>query len=86
MQRLQNTADDVVWDQFTDLLTWMLYLGGTFASTDLVRDGYVGLLHQKFPGVYISWEGLLSMLQQFIWSKRAFEPAVQRFYDEVARP
>lgn len=62
----------------------MLCLGGAFASTDLVRNGYVVILHRKFPTMFGSWQDLLSILRQFIWSERAFEPAVKTFYDEVA--
>ncbi|KAK7926953.1 hypothetical protein PG985_003951 [Apiospora marii] len=85
IRRLQNTEDDVAWDRHSALLTWMLFLGGAFASTDPVRDGYVELLHQRFSAANTSWEDLLSILRQYIWSEKAFEPAVKTFYDEVAR-
>ncbi|KAK8127386.1 hypothetical protein PG984_008494 [Apiospora sp. TS-2023a] len=85
MQKLQDTADNIVWDQCPDLLTWMVFLGGTFASTSVVRNGYVALLHRRSSAAYASWQDILGILRQFIWSKRAFEPAVKGFYDEVVK-
>ena len=68
------------------MFLWLIYMGGSFASTKSVRDGYVGLLklHEgTFGRVAASWDVLLELMKSLIWSERAFAHPVQAFWDDL---
>ncbi|KAF2476210.1 putative N-ethylmaleimide reductase [Lindgomyces ingoldianus] len=74
--KLQQTNNDLVWDDRLDLLAWLLHIGGAFSPTGTIRSNYVVLLHlnrsTRLRGLYTSWLELLTILKQFIWSEKAF--------------
>ncbi|KAN0099217.1 hypothetical protein V8E51_012992 [Hyaloscypha variabilis] len=84
--KLQQANDDVVWDNRPDLLAWLLHIGGAFAPTGTIRSSYVLLLRlnrsTRLRGLYASWQELLEILKQFIWSENAFMSQVKAFWEE----
>ena len=65
-----------MWNEHPDLLLWLLYIGGAFATVGTVRSDYVALIQSnnavRFKHLYRSWPELLAILEQFIWSEKAF--------------
>ncbi|TVY42469.1 hypothetical protein LOCC1_G005159 [Lachnellula occidentalis] len=84
---LQQANNEPLWDDHSDLLLWLLYIGGAFAPTGIVRSGYVVLLHAnygtRFEDLYRSWPELLETLEQFIWSEKAFMSQVKALWVET---
>ncbi|KAJ5152935.1 N-ethylmaleimide reductase [Penicillium canariense] len=84
--KLQQAADDIIWDDVPDLLVWLLHIGGAFAPTGSIRSGYVSLLHSnrcnRLRKLYTSWPELREILEQFIWSEKAFMSQVTAFWEE----
>lgn len=76
-----------MWDDHSDLLIWLLYIGGAFAPTGTVRCDYVTLLRSnnasRFGELYRSWPELLGILKKFIWPKEAFTSHVIELWEEV---
>jgi hypothetical protein len=83
---LQRAMDDPVWDDNCDLLLWLIYIGGAFSPTGVVRFEYGILLRQsylhRFIGVRHTWPNLVRILKQYIWSEKAYEPQVRAFWEE----
>ncbi|EXJ87486.1 hypothetical protein A1O3_04446 [Capronia epimyces CBS 606.96] len=86
LRKLQEANDHVVWDDWPDLLAWLLHIGGAFSPTGSIRSGYVALLHvnrhTRLRTLYTSWPELLEILKQFIWSDKAFLSQVKAFWKE----
>ena len=84
---LQQANDDPIWDDHPDLLLWLLYIGGAFAPTGVVRSDYIVLLRSnnaaRFGDLYRSWPELLEILKQFIWSEKAFMSQVEALWEET---
>ncbi|KAH7303282.1 hypothetical protein B0I35DRAFT_446895 [Stachybotrys elegans] len=80
VQAIQSAADGDAWGQCPDLLTWMLCLGGAFASTESLRAEYVTLLRRSSQGMH-GWQELVRVLQRFIWAESAYEQDVKSFYE-----
>ncbi|KAJ5125678.1 N-ethylmaleimide reductase [Penicillium atrosanguineum] len=84
--KVQQTSDDLVWNDWPDLLAWLLHIGGAFAPEGAIRSGYVELLQSnhrsRLQDLYTSWSELLEILKQFIWSEKAFMSQVKAFWDE----
>ncbi|KAH8688544.1 putative N-ethylmaleimide reductase [Ilyonectria robusta] len=88
LRKLQQTNDDPMWDDQPDLLLWLLYIGGAFAQTGIMRSDYVVLLHgnisSRLGGLFRSWLELLGILKKFIWSDEAFMPQVKGLWKDVS--
>ncbi|OQD81347.1 hypothetical protein PENANT_c028G03103 [Penicillium antarcticum] len=84
--KLQEVNPDLLWDDWPELLAWLLHIGGAFAPTGNIRSAYLALLHlnrnTRLENLYSSWPSLLEILKQFIWSEKAFEAQVKAFYEE----
>ena len=87
LHELQQANDDPIWDDHPDLLLWLLYIGGAFAPTGIVRSDYVALLRSnnaaRFGDLYRSWPELLEILKKFIWSEKAFTSQVKALWEET---
>lgn len=87
LRELQQANDDPVWEDHPELLLWLLYIGGAFTTTETVRSDYVVLLRlntsSRLRGLYKSWQELLNILKQFIWSDVAFTSDVKALWEEV---
>ncbi|ORY17220.1 hypothetical protein BCR34DRAFT_621944 [Clohesyomyces aquaticus] len=87
--KLQESNNDVIWEGRTDILAWMLYIGGAFAPTGPIRSDYASLLHlnqsTRIRWLYTSWPELLAILKQFIWSEKAFQSQVKGFWEDFER-
>lgn len=86
--KLEHTKEDPFWNDHSDLLLWLLCIGGAFAPPGPVRSGYVVLLRSSntagFSNMYESWEELLEILKQFTWSEKAFRLPVKALWDEIS--
>jgi hypothetical protein len=86
LYKLQQSSNDIVWDNQLNLLVWLLYMGGAFAPMGAIRSAYMLLLHTnyntRFSGLFTSWSELLLVLKQFIWSEKAFLSQVKVFWEE----
>ncbi|KAL4745766.1 hypothetical protein BDW72DRAFT_207914 [Aspergillus terricola var. indicus] len=84
--RIRETrdVDPTMWDgDFnSDLLVWLLYIGGAFAPTGAIRSGYLDLLAHYS---YFSWTEVHEHMRQFIWSDYAFLTPVRALWREVCR-
>ncbi|KAI3317268.1 hypothetical protein HD806DRAFT_541324 [Xylariaceae sp. AK1471] len=87
LRQLQQANNDPTWDDHPELLLWLLYIGGAFAPTGIVRSEYVALLRSnyaiRFGDLYRSWPELLEILKQFIWSENAFMSQVKALWEET---
>ncbi|KAL5336855.1 hypothetical protein BJX70DRAFT_371325 [Aspergillus crustosus] len=87
LHKLQQSSDDVIWDDHPELLLWLLYVGGAFTSPGSVRSEYIALIRlnngTRSRGLYEMWPELRELLEQFIWSEKAFLRAVKGLYMEV---
>ncbi|MCJ1223713.1 hypothetical protein MMC12_000356 [Toensbergia leucococca] len=87
LYELQQANDDPIWDDHSDLLFWLLYIGGAFVPTGNIRSEYVVLLRSnnavRFRRLYRSWPELLEILKQFIWSEKAFMSQVKALWEET---
>ncbi|TPX16075.1 uncharacterized protein E0L32_004070 [Thyridium curvatum] len=85
---LELAEKDPVWDKHPELLLWLLYIGGAFASDAVTRSGYVRALRERHSSRYTSrstsWQKVLQIMKQFIWSDDAFIPHVKTFWKEVS--
>ena len=76
-----------MWDDHPDLLLWLLYMGGAFVPTGIVRSEYAILLRSnnavRFGHLYRSWPELLEILKQFTWSEKAFMSQVKALWEEI---
>ncbi|KAI1359247.1 hypothetical protein F5Y08DRAFT_85600 [Xylaria arbuscula] len=87
LRELQRTNDDPTWDAHPDLLLWLLYSGGAFAPTTTARSDYIALLRlnnaARFKDIYKSWSELHAIMEQFVWSDRAFASPVKTLWEET---
>ncbi|KAL4786414.1 hypothetical protein BJX76DRAFT_321277 [Aspergillus varians] len=87
LAKLQRTNDDPIWNEHPEILLWLLYIGGAFAPTGIVRSEYVDQIRwttaTRFRDLYRSWPELLEILKQFIWSEKAFLSPVKVLWEEV---
>ncbi|KAL4757329.1 uncharacterized protein BDW70DRAFT_153463 [Aspergillus foveolatus] len=82
--REARDADPAIWDGDTnsDLLVWLLYIGGSFAPLGAVRSGYLDLL---YPYSYFPWPEIHERMRQFFWSDHAFLAPVRTLWREVSQ-
>ncbi|KAL6885759.1 hypothetical protein GGI43DRAFT_303172 [Trichoderma evansii] len=87
LDQLQKTENDVIWDENSELLLWLLYIGGTFASSGFVRSRYIDLLRtnitMRFPVTYNSCSRTLEIMRKFIWSDIAFYSEASILWEEI---
>ncbi|KAM3066693.1 hypothetical protein ACMFMF_010198 [Clarireedia jacksonii] len=87
LRELQQVNDDPIWDDHSELLLWLLYIGGAFTTTETVRSDYIILLRLNnssiLRGLYKSWQELYEILKRFIWSDSAFTSDVKALWEEV---
>ncbi|KAL7921161.1 hypothetical protein ACQKWADRAFT_321651 [Trichoderma austrokoningii] len=99
LKKLQESNEDPFWNDNLDLFIWMLYMGGAFSPRGIVHSEYKALLktnhESKFKGMYRSLDDLMGILQEFIWSEKAYlehrigMPGLSRFRgtdDHTATP
>jgi hypothetical protein len=86
LAKLQQSNEDPIWDDHPHLLLWLLFIGGAFAPPGIVRSNYSVLLASKnnttLGSLCGSWPEVLGVLDQFIWSERAFKSPVNMFWEE----
>ncbi|KAI1271670.1 hypothetical protein F5Y07DRAFT_382310 [Xylaria sp. FL0933] len=87
LRELQQANEDPIWNSHPELLLWLLYTGGTFAPTGTVRSSYIALLRlnnaSRFRNMFTSWPELLGILEQFIWSEKAFKFPGKALWEET---
>lgn len=76
----------MIWDERQELLAWLIHIGGAFAPAGTIRSDYISLLllnrSTRLRGLYTSWPDLLAILNQFIWSEKAYQSQVKAFWEE----
>jgi hypothetical protein len=87
LHKLQESNDDLFWDDHPDLLMWILYTGGSFSPKGPTRSGFKALLQinhtLRFKAKRISLSELLEILIQFVWSERMYRAQVEEFWEEI---
>ncbi|KAJ4860622.1 hypothetical protein T069G_05610 [Trichoderma breve] len=85
--QLQKAEEDYMCDEYSDLLLWLLYVGGTFAPPGSVRSTYVNLLRShittRFRGVHNSHSKIFEIMRKFIWSDFAFFSKASLLWEEI---
>jgi len=65
-----------MWDDYPDLLLWLLYIGGAFLPEGQSRSDYIELLRtnyvRRFRIVGSSWSAQVEVLKQYYWPVKAF--------------
>lgn len=88
LDQLQRTEQDAIWNDNPEMLLWLQYIGGTFASAGPIRSTYIKLLRtnistRSFMGC-ITRSKVLEILREFIWSDLAFISEASIFWEEIA--
>ncbi|KAK5229747.1 hypothetical protein LTR72_001279 [Exophiala xenobiotica] len=87
LHKLQESNDDLFWDDHPDLLMWILYTGGSFSPKGPTRSGFKALLQinhtLRFKAKSISLPELLEVLRQFVWSERMYRAQVEEFWEDI---
>ncbi|KAF2093593.1 FMN-linked oxidoreductase [Rhizodiscina lignyota] len=87
LHKLQESNNSLFWNDHPDLLIWMLHLGGSFSSKGEIRSQYKALIQinkaSRFRNTYRSLEELIRILNQFIWSEKAYRAQVEVFWREI---
>lgn len=87
LKKLQESNDDPLWKDHPDLLIWVLHIGGSYSPKGATRSEYKNMLHihraSGFSGKYSSLPDLIRILDQFIWSEKAYRAQVEEFWHEV---
>lgn len=88
LHSLQQSDEDLFWNNDPDLLIWMLYLGGSFSPKGMIRSGYRQLLHKnyesgRFERKYNSSADLVEVMKQFIWSEKSHRAQLEEFWTEL---
>ncbi|KAL3447739.1 hypothetical protein BJX65DRAFT_90607 [Aspergillus insuetus] len=84
LRKLQNTGDSGLCSEHSQLLVWLLHIGGAFAPIGPIRSGYLSLLRSNDATLpYSRWPELHMLLKQFIWSDKAFRAPVRALWEEA---
>jgi hypothetical protein len=88
LRSLQESDEDLFWNNDPDLLIWMLHLGGSFSPKGMIRSAYKGLLQRnyesrRFGRNYDSLADLIEVMRQFIWSEKAYRSQFEEFWTEI---
>ena len=87
LRNLQNigTSDDLGYKKA--LLTWMIYVGGSFAPYGVIRSEYAilvtGTHASQIESFAKSWSTLQACLRRFLWSEE-FSQRCKAFWEETA--
>lgn len=85
LNSLQN-KDKTRWTGYEELHLWVVFIGGSFTSSDVARNQYAKMLAALCPK-YLdedsrSWTALRIILKRFIWSERTIMPACYVFWEQ----
>lgn len=85
---LQQSDEDLFWNNDPDLLIWMLHLGGSFSPKGTIRSGYKRLLQRnyesrRFERKFNSSADLVEVMRQFIWSEKSYRSQLEEFWIEI---
>jgi hypothetical protein len=87
LDQLQESETDPIWDDNSDLLLWLLFIGGTFVPPGSLRSKYVCLLRRsmatKFPMISDVRSRTLEIMRKFIWSDFAFASEASNLWGEI---
>ena len=87
LKKLQESKDDLLWNDHPDLLIWIMHMGGSFSPKGTVRSEYKAMLQDnyasRFGERYDSLAELIQILDQFIWSEKAYHAQVEEFWNEI---
>lgn len=87
LRNLQKSRFDSRWNGKEALLTWMIYLGGSFAPLGVIRSEYAVLITGTYAKPVESfsktWNTLEKCLKRFLWSN-AFSSRCRELWEETA--
>ncbi|KAL7917136.1 hypothetical protein ACQKWADRAFT_307473 [Trichoderma austrokoningii] len=87
LDQLQGSEQDTIWNESPDMLLWLQYIGGTFASPGVIRSKYVDLLRTnistRFSAGYNAFPKTLKIIKKFIWSDLAFISEASVLWEEI---
>jgi hypothetical protein len=88
LRSLQDSDEDLFWNDDPDLLVWMLYLGGSFSARGPIRSAYKQLLQsnyesRRFVQRHGSPADVIEVMRQFIWSDKSYRSQFEEFWTEV---
>lgn len=87
LKKIQESKDDLLWNNDPDLLIWILHIGGSFSPKGTVRSEYKTILQithaSRLRERYNSFAELIQILEQFVWSERAFGAQFEEFWNEI---
>lgn len=87
LKKLQESNDDPLWNDHPNLLIWILHMGGSFSPKGAIRSEYKVILRiprvSRFGGNYSSLAELIQILDQFIWSAKAYRAQIEDFWNEI---
>ena len=87
LKKLQQSKNDLLWNDHPDLLIWILHIGGSFSPKGTVRSEYKAILQinnaSRRGERYDSLAELILILDQFIWSEKAYRAQVEEFWNEI---
>ncbi|EHK50808.1 hypothetical protein TRIATDRAFT_288672 [Trichoderma atroviride IMI 206040] len=88
LDELQRAEQDAIWNENPDMLLWLQYIGGTFASPGPIRSMYIELLRRNLATRFSigcdARSKILEIMRNFIWSDLAFISEASMFWEEVA--
>jgi hypothetical protein len=87
LKKLQESNEDPLWNDHQDLLIWILHIGGSFSPKGATRLEYKAILQTHrvsgFREKYSSLEELIQILDQFVWSGKAYRAQLEDFWNEI---
>jgi hypothetical protein len=85
LRHLDDAQHCLNWVGHEELLTWMLFVGGTFASSSAIRRQYAALIHGPYRAKvachFLCWDNLQILLKTFFWSDTLFNARAKQFWD-----
>lgn len=79
--------DNTIWHSHDDLLLWLVCIGGGLIPEGQLRMQYIGFVRESSCGRHftkknVPWDSIQGILQQFLWSDKAFLSPIKRFWEE----
>ncbi|KAI1179333.1 putative N-ethylmaleimide reductase [Nemania sp. FL0916] len=86
LETVRLASNEPVWDMYPDAVTWILHVGGAFASTEDDRLEYMQLLRAnraaRHEETHTTWSELIKVFKRFVWSEKAFSEKMKAFWEE----
>ncbi|KAF2728933.1 hypothetical protein EJ04DRAFT_476485 [Polyplosphaeria fusca] len=85
LRLLQTAGSAARFEPLSDLVTWLLFAGGTFAANQRTKLAFTRAILGKYrvatERCVASWDALKETLTRFVWCSHVMERPVLRFWD-----